>query len=245
MTEPERYFFVHMQKTAGTSLDARLRKQFPPGTMFPTEADKDHLDAAIEVDYLQRRFAESKDELRLVAGHFPLCTTEVLGVPFTAFTVLREPVARTLSFLRHHELRRSPDQDLEEIYARPTQLHGLIHNHMVKMLSMTADEMTRGVMTMVAFDDARLERAKERLEHTIDTFGVQERFDSFGDELARRYGWDLGAAVTANTTSEVPVSDEFVARIAKDNAMDIELYDFAVSLLDRRASGASGASDGA
>lgn len=237
MIEPVRYFFVHMQKTAGTSLDARLRKQFPAGTMFPTERDKEHLDAVLEVDYLQRRFAESKDELRLVAGHFPLCTTEVLGVPFTAFTVLREPVARTLSFLRHHQRRGpAPEQDLEEIYARPAQLHGLIHNHMVKMLSMTADEMTRGVMTMVAFDDARLERAKERLEHCIDTFGVQERFDAFCDDLAQRYGWDLGSAVTANTTSEVPVSDEFVQRIAKDNAMDIELYDFAVSLLDRRAS---------
>ena len=54
----------------------------------------------------------------MVTGHFPLCAAEVLGVPFTTFTLLREPVERTLSLLRHRRERRAGAgrASLEEIY---------------------------------------------------------------------------------------------------------------------------------
>jgi hypothetical protein len=78
----------------------------------------------------------------------------------------------------------------------------------------------------VTFEPHHLELAKERLA-TVDVVGVQERFEDFCDELERRFGWDLGPPMFANRTEQIDVDDGFRARIAEDNAMDIELYEFA------------------
>jgi hypothetical protein len=239
----EQYFFIHLQKTAGTSLIRRMRSAFGPEGVFPDESDlfgdtpADRMvGAVIDVDNLVRRWAARRDEIRVVTGHFPFCTAELLGGRLRTFTVLREPVARTLSYLRHHRARTPDDQQrsLEDIYSDPLRFHGLAHNHMTKMFSLTVDEMTAGMLTHVEFTPERLERARANLAR-VDVVGIQERFERFCDDLARRFGWDLGDAVRANATEPTDVDPVFVERIAADNAMDIELYDFAVRLVDERA----------
>ena len=64
----------------------------------------------------------------------------------------------------------------------------------------------------------------------IDLVGVQPRFEAFCDELGRRFGWDLGPPVEANKSTPAPVSDALRSRIALDNALDIEFYEFADTL---------------
>jgi hypothetical protein len=167
-----------------------------------------------------------------------LCTTELIGGRFTTLTLLREPVERTISYLRHHRENEPRDRDksLEEIYDDPFRFHGLAHNHMTKMLSLTPEEMTAGMLTQVAFDRDRLQRAKEALAG-IHAVGLQERFEDFCDELSARFGWSLGEPEIVNTSAPVEVAGSFRARIAKDNALDIELYEFAKRLLTREAVG--------
>src|SRR5690606_24333717 len=92
-----RWFFVHMHKTAGTTLYYRLRDAFPGGAVYPTRDEQRAWKASLDVEVLLRQFVARQHELRIVTGHFPLCTTELLGVPFSTITVLREPVERTLS----------------------------------------------------------------------------------------------------------------------------------------------------
>jgi hypothetical protein len=167
---------------------------------------------------------------------------ELLDVPFTTFTILREPVARALSFLRHQQQEepRFREVPLEEVYADPVCRDGLVRNHMVRMLSLRADEMTDGALTPVEVDDERLATAKANLADRIDVMGVQEHFEAFCDELVRRFGWDLGPRQFANRTSPADASAELRNRIRDDNAMDAELYAFASDLWDRRAATATG-----
>jgi hypothetical protein len=228
----ERWFFVHMHKTAGTALFQRLHEHFPPGVIYPSIADQRAHKASLHVDLLLRRFDELCDDLRVVTGHFPLCTTELLGVPFVTITLLREPVERTLSALRDMR-ERDPDsrgKPLEEIYADPIRFECLIHNHMVKMLSLTPNEMTDGALTALDMDGTHLERAKRNLVERIDVWGLQESFEELCGELASRFGWNLGAPRFANRTQPIDVDDSFRARIAKDNELDVELYQFACEL---------------
>lgn len=238
---PRPIFFVHLQKTAGTSLNFRLRNQFPRDAIYPQKVDEGSVPAVISVDHLLRRWREHGDEIRIVTGHFPLCTTELLGGGFTTFTVLREPVERTLSYLRHHRKMTPEDahRSLEEIYDDPFRFHGLIHNHMVKMLSLTTAEMDDGMLTRVAFTPERLEHAKENLT-SVEVVGVQVRFEEFCNELARHFGWDLGEPQHANRTEPVDVSASFLERIAEDNAMDRELYEFACLLDEQRRAANTG-----
>ena len=234
--EPQRHYFMHIPKTAGMTLFHRLIRCHGDA-LYPLPPDRGRPEAAIDVDVLVDRFRTSGDRIRVIVGHFPLCIDEVLGVPLTTFTVLRHPVERTLSFLRQRQQRHEQFRGLplEEIYRDPYLLHGMIHNFMVKVLTMSAGEMRAGVATMVPYDEARLERARHNLEHRVDAFGLQEDLDVFCGELASRYGWDLGdAALYANRTTPGDVSDEFRERIAADNALDVQLFEFATDLVDRR-----------
>lgn len=228
--EPQRFFFVHLQKTAGTTLFRRLRRVFGDAAVYPDRArDGDPVASIISVEHLLDRWHERRDEIRVVTGHFPLCTAELLGGGFTTLTVLREPVERTLSYLRHHRKLTPEDRDktLEEIYEDPFRFQGLVHNHMVKMLGLRVEDMDAGALTRIDLTPADLRRAEERLE-TVDVFGLQERFEQFCDDLSARFGWDLGPPEVSNRTRPVEVTDEFRARIADDNALDVELYEYAV-----------------
>jgi hypothetical protein len=234
-TEPQRFFFVHVQKSAGTSLIFRLRREFGRAAMYPPESDKGDVASVISVDHLLERWQADRDTTRVVTGHFPLCTVDLLGASFTTLTVLREPVERTLSYLRHHRKLTPEDSErsLEEIYTDPFRFHGLIHNHMVKMFSLTREEMTDGALTPVQFTPDRLERAKQNLAR-VDVVGDQSSFEEFCAELTRRFDWHLGDGTHVNRTTPVEVSESFRARIAADNAMDVELYAFAQQLVHER-----------
>ena len=178
-------------------------------------------------------FASRRDEIRVVTGHYPHCVSEMLGVPFTTFTVLRDPVERTLSVLRQAR-SKNPERSFEELYADPFRLHTLIVNHMVRMLSATPDDMPGGRVTYVEFGERHLENAKRTLADRVDIFGLQEEFDRFCAELEDRYGWDLGPPQHALRTEPQSVTEELRERIARDSHLDVQLYAYAQELWRER-----------
>ena len=236
----QRFFFAHVQKAAGTSFYIRLQRHFSRSQIYPDASDKVDPPAPILlVSHLVRRYALRRNEIRVVTGHFPIRTTELLGDPFITMTLLRDPVERTMSFLRHYRKLALEDGDrpLEAIYEDPIRFHGLIHNHMTKMFSLSPDEMMAGdgVMTHVeVFSNERLAAAKQALER-VDVLGLHDQFDDFCDQLALRFGWRLGASLHTNRTEPIPISSSFRDRIARDNAMDIELFEYGRTLYRQRS----------
>ena len=151
-------------------------------------------------------------------------------------------VARTLSYLRRFRASTpvASDKSFEEIYEDPIRFRRLVHNHMVKLFALQPSEMTFGMMTEIQFTPAHLVRAKEQLS-TVDVVGLQEQFPDFCAELEQRFGWKFGDAFYANRTKPVSVSAELRARIAIDNALDVELYEYAKDLVaNRRGKRANG-----
>jgi hypothetical protein len=241
VAEPEtRFFIVHLQKTAGTSLRDRFRATLPETAIYPNASDgRDKRISVISVQHLLQRWEERKDEIRLVAGHFPLSTIELLDAPFVTLSILRPPVERTVSYLRHQRRINRDDRDLplETIYDDPFRFNGLIRNHMVRMFSIGADEMTAGdgVLTDVADSPERLERAKAAVAG-LDAFGLQPHFEEFWGEFARRHGLVLGNPLRSNASEPEEPSDALVARIEEDNALDLALYEYAERVyMERRA----------
>lgn len=227
MTRVDRAFFLHLHKTAGTSLWRRLQHEFEPHELYPGPDDTKAPDRTLVPEYMLERVRARADDIKVVTGHFPLCTTERLGGGFATFTVLRHPVARTVSVLQHHRDLTPGDRDtpLTTIYDDPVR-QLLIRNHMIKMLAMTSDEMTDGALSDITVDRDRLEQAKAALR-SIDVVGVQPRFEAFCTALAARFSWDLGPEVQSNRSTPVEVEQELLDRIAEDNALDIELYEYA------------------
>jgi Sulfotransferase family len=253
----ERFFFIHLVKTAGTTMRKRLEHHFGESAIYPDASDVDGAEY-FSIERLRQRMQVRGDEIRVVTGHFPLCTAEILGGGFTTLTIVREPVERILSHLRHHREWTPGERGkrLEEVYSDPLVFHGLVRNHMVRMFSLAPDEAysatpdeaaaptgrlrTAGMLTHVEFTPERLERAKAMLA-SVDALGLHDRMDEFFDELACRFEWNLGPPQhhmvgdpIAKREATAEVSDAFRARLAEDNAMDIELYRFAVRLYERR-----------
>lgn len=236
--EQPRFFHVHVQKTGGTALLLQLRQLLGANATYPNPTDGDLVKDTPQFspDRLRARWSERRAEIRLISGHFPLCTVDVLDADFTTLAVLRDPVERTLSFLRNFRERRADVRhaSLEEIYADDFLFRCLIQNHMVKMFSLGPADLSTGMFTRVEFSREHLERATENLA-TVDVIGLQERFPEFCHELERRFALHTDESVHANRTRPVEVSTQFRDRIAEDNALDIELYEFARTLVDTRA----------
>ncbi|MEZ5167511.1 MAG: 2OG-Fe(II) oxygenase family protein [Acidimicrobiales bacterium] len=192
--------------------------------------------SVISLSHLLDRWAARRDEIRAVAGHF-LSTVELLDADFVTVSVLRPPVERTLSYLRHQQKINRADRDtpLEEIYDDPFRFAGLIRNHMTRMFAIGADEMGPGdgVLTDVADTPDLLERAKAGVA-SLDAFGLQPHFEEFWAELAGTYGLDPTASVTSNTTPPQAAPAALVARIEADNQLDLELYAYAEELYAHR-----------
>ena len=82
---------------------------------------------------------------------------------------------------------------------------------------------------VVEADAQRLTTAKSNLRE-VELVGVTEHYERFLAELGRRYDWDVGAVPRKNVGAAGEVSSALRERIARDNALDMELYDLALSL---------------
>jgi hypothetical protein len=59
----------------------------------------------------------------------------------------------------------------------------------------------------------------------LDVLGLQDRLPEFCAELTARFGWDLGEPLYANRTPVEDAPDALRQRIARDNALDVELWE--------------------
>ena len=69
------------------------------------------------------------------------------------------------------------DKSLEAIYEDEFRYQTLIHNHMVKMFSLTTGEMTDGALTPMEFTPSHLDSSQAASRHS-GLFGLQEHFKS-------------------------------------------------------------------
>jgi hypothetical protein len=111
----------------------------------------------------------------------------------------------------------------------------MIQSHMVRTLSLSPEEMQAhdGVLTPRRLH-AGPAAAGQGGTRGLDIFGLQDRFEEFCDELSARYGLAVGEALRSNTTEPTDVPAGFADRIAEDNALDMELYDYACRLNEER-----------
>jgi hypothetical protein len=257
-TDPP-FFFLHVMKTGGTAFVFNLLQNFGPGEVYPSDTDKAQPGDLLPYVSIGRLLAvppERRRAIRIYTGHFPFVACELLGIELRTLTMLRDPVERTLSVLKHFQRHfdRYEPLSLAALYDDPFLFENFVHNHQTKLFSITAADrpetfastMTHAenrarhlggpdpvASTTIAVDAARLALAKSNLAR-VDLVGVNERYPDFVERLRARFGW-WPAGV--DTSARVNVADGALTadaalrrRIADDNAFDIELYAFALEL---------------
>ncbi len=143
-----RYFFIHVMKTGGTSFAEHLRDNFTVQQSYPaacTTAQSgffDRMEAYVHVPKLVADVNALDGQLRIVLGHVPYAVRSLLSKDYVALTLLRNPVDRTLSFLKH--CRRyhieHMGQELEDIYADAWFHASFMSNYQTKLFSMSPQE---------------------------------------------------------------------------------------------------------
>lgn len=243
-------FFVHLMKTAGTTLKFRLLASFESNALYPNPIDDDdQVFANLNIAYLRSMSDERRRRTLVYAGHFPYCVTEMVGVPVATAAVLRDPVERVVSHLK--QLRQNEeswvsdalerdtwdDPSFEDLYANEYLRRRFFVNYQCRMFALTVADDPEDHLHQIDMNDERLAIAKRHLEH-IDVLGLTEDYDPFIAQLHERFG------ITAEPFPKVrvgkqdwDVTPELRRQIEQDNVYDIALYEHAQRVLAERTAG--------
>ena len=261
----ERLFFIHIPKTAGTTLIPVIDQHFHETEICPAQ--------------LWREFVtlpqESLPDYRLFRGHFGAGgLNSFLPEPPVLMTMLRDPVAlaaSTYKFIlrepgtRVHQLVRRHNMSLEDFLDHP-RTRGKVSNKQTRHLSFdlehdpdsgpiflnresreAVDRWVREHKTRIRPDE-RLDRAKRKILE-CRFFGLVERFEESMLLLSYTFGWAPIGRVqklrVAPSSGREEMSDSARERILELNRFDGELYAFACDEFERRLSAMHEALDSA
>jgi hypothetical protein len=109
-------FFVHVMKTAGTTVHSLLRPHYPDDECYP--GPNQTRPRKLFISRLLNLPADEKARNRYASVHMPAWVADEFAPNHLHITILREPVERTISHLRHIA-RAMNAGSLEEIYNIP------------------------------------------------------------------------------------------------------------------------------
>jgi hypothetical protein len=231
--------FLHIGKTAGSSLRRILRRQFPAREVLEFRAPLP------EPGRLRREGAVAafatipeadRARARLIMGHTTFGLHELVPRPSTYITMLRDPVALVVS-LYGHILRTERHILHDEVVSRGLSLGGFVRSG----ISVEADNsQTRALAgdTSTPFGgctEAMLERAKTNVERHVAVAGLTERFDESLLLLGRTFGWTRLYYVAMNTAPRrIEPTAEEIEEIRERNRLDLDLYAWAAARFEEQ-----------
>jgi len=212
--------FVHIPKTAGTTLHKILVHQYPKSRVFIHHDTNGPPDAALAETI-------SKSGAELIVGHFSVGLHHHLpGLRY--ITCLRDPVSRIASHYRH--AHHDPTHYLHQA-ARSMTLAGYaacgrsgeLDNGMTRMLAGMSDFHHDPV------DESVYQRALHHLETYFDAIVLTEQFDASILLAAERLHWPTPWYVKRKQGrgGKPSISPESHAAITAANEFDIRLHRWA------------------
>ena len=254
-SEQSQLYFLHIHKTAGTTMYAILERYFA----------LDEVCTAYQWHQFLSIPFEQLSKYRLIRGHFHYCVHQLLPAKPIYMTMLREPVARVLSRYQHfkrdttHYLyERAHNMSLAEFLRDPitrAQIRNLQTRHIafdfdLKALAADFDPTSQHVMALEEkinrmfselsddVDDSLIEVAKQRLVE-FAFVGIVESFDESTNLMANIFGWTKADGyenrnVAPKSLRRDDISQELLNEIERLNQADIALYKYARQLFQER-----------
>lgn len=133
-------------KTGGTSFSQVIADNFPKESTYPHSQGETNfiegMESYIHVPKFTENINSSKKNLRMISAHVPFAVNELLTGQYRTLTLLRDPVERTISYLKHCRRYHNEQAKMafEEIYEDEWFKATFMQNYQTKMFSMTAAE---------------------------------------------------------------------------------------------------------
>lgn len=215
--------FLHVPKTAGTTLNRLIEWEYPVRQMYSV----DPVLFTWSSKHLRKYPASRLRGIRMFKGHMLFGLHEILPQPATYITVLREPVDRVLSafyFMRTYKLHplywkmRRENWTLEDFIHRSPRT-----NVQCKIIA--------GAEYEKPCTEEICARAMSNIEKHFSVVGLSERFEESLALMKLRYGWKLSSYSSFNVTRARPKKRDLpqatLDLIMEKNSYDVALYDFA------------------
>lgn len=219
----EAVIFLHVPKTAGTTLNRLIEWEYPVLQMYSV----DPVLFTWSSNHLRKLPANRLRGIRMFKGHMLFGLHEILPQPATYITVLREPVDRVLSafyFMRTYKLHplywkmRREKWTLEDFIHRSPRT-----NVQCKIIA--------GAEYEKPCTEEICARAMANIEKHFSVVGLSERFEESLALMKLRHGWQLSSYSSFNVTRARPKKRDLpqatLDLIVEKNSYDVALYDFA------------------
>lgn len=215
--------FLHVPKTAGTSVNVFLDRIYPVSAMW---VFNDALSFEENLSRLRSLDPERRRSIKLFRGHAPFVTGEPDVDGARTFTLLRDPVQRVMSYCCHVAEGKSPD--LRDLYPPETfTLKQFLDSGDVEL----QDLQTKMLLGKSLYEDLlrapREEAFREALASAFDRLelvGVQERYEDTMIAAMHIFGWPrINPRKRLNVRSAdnpVSFSEDDIARITAMNRWD-------------------------
>lgn len=228
-------FFLHLPRTAGTTLNAVLHENFPPEAILTVYSRE---------DYQRCRMldAEVLERTRLIEGHLNPESFEpprLYGRPLRMFTLLRDPLERLVS---EYVFQKSWPSN--HLYAYLNENHISFQEYLTSDAPLLkfrgknfVSHCLAGVFAQDRDMDEVLALAKKHLKECFCLVGIQERFDEslllLSEEIGlHRLYYERRNMLRPGAISGIDDRDRALA--AELNSADMELYAYACELFERR-----------
>jgi Galactose-3-O-sulfotransferase len=228
----ETVIFLHIGKTAGSTMRQILKRQFPAAQTMTVRARRRPREETL-ADFA---LLPEADRLRprLIMGHTVFGLHEHVPRPCRYVTMLRDPVRLAIS--QHRYVLRTPG------HRHHDQAQGMsLEEYVESGLALEMDNsQTRAIAGDIgtpygACTSEMLETAKRNLAAHFAWVGVTERFDESVVLLGRTLGWKDVRYVSANVArGGTPPTQADLELVRNANLLDQELYEHACRLLDER-----------
>ena len=229
-------FFLHIPRTAGTTVDHILMKKFPTESILKCYK----LD-----EYKNNRFSneESMVKIKYITGH--LLLTKYNPPMFydhevNVFTFLRNPISRLISeyifyktWPNQHLYRYINDNNISfKAYIQSSDkiLKYRGKNFMTRSISGIGFEYNKASLSALAV-------AKRNLDKNFFFFGITEKFTESILLLSKKIGIDIDFYEEhnkLNKKTKEEITDEDISMAQELNQTDIALYNFAIDLFNER-----------
>jgi hypothetical protein len=243
--------FLHIPKTAGTTLHRIIEGEYNPFRVFTIEG------GAIEwsIDHFKRMPERRRAALQVLKGHMSFGLHEYLPQPSTYMTFLRDPVERCISayyYSMGNPLNPFHQRIKQEKIDLPTFLDTARWNQNLqcKMLAGIDRRDYRPVDLMRSTrrpgapppgaevdrwsNVSTLDNAKENLQRYFRFVGVSDRFSDGLILLKHVFGWKCSSYSTYRKSRGRPKSESLdpgiLAEVEERNQFDRALYEFGKKL---------------
>jgi hypothetical protein len=223
-------FFMHLPKAGGTTFYAILEQYFPAEACFSVP-DREY----------QQELPPHLDQYRLVRAHQGYDAYRYFKRKPIYITMLRNPVARTISYYQHimrqtshpmHERIKQGSLSLIDCLKDP-----ILEKHLVNTQTRRL-AFGNGAVDDLPSGEVQLEMAKVRL-HEFAYFGLVEYYMRSVQLLTYTFGWPsiseikpLNAAPMPEMAQELPPAVR--EAILLHNQLDLDLYNYAEQLFQER-----------